>query len=75
MFVATEFLSRGTLSHAIGTDASEGTAWIGRALVRSWFPMKEAFRQAAGVASALAYMHDEAIPVSIACHTLEINVY
>lgn len=25
--------------------------------------MEEAFRQAAGVASALAYMHDEAIPV------------
>lgn len=27
--------------------------------------MEEAFRQAAGVASALAYMHDEAMPVSV----------
>eukprot|EP00904_Undaria_pinnatifida_P010310 jgi/Undpi1/6409/HiC_scaffold_20.g08890.m1 len=62
MFVATEYLSRGTLSAAIGTDSPEGTSWIWRARVRSWFPMEEALRQAAGVASALAYMHDEAMP-------------
>lgn len=64
IFIALEFLTRRTLSRAIGTDAPEGTDWISRALVRSKFPMKEAFRQAAGVASALAYMHDSAIPVS-----------
>lgn len=66
MFVATEFLSRGTLSAAIGMDTPEGTTWIWRARVRSWFPLQEALRQAAGVASALAYMHEEAMPVSAA---------
>lgn len=59
-----EILSGGTLSAAIGTkDCPEGSTWLSRARVRSWFPMEEAFRQAAGVASALAYMHDEAMPV------------
>lgn len=60
-----ELLAGGTLSTALGTkDCPEGTTWLWRARVRSWFPMEEAFRQAAGVASALAYMHDEAMPVS-----------
>lgn len=65
LFIATENLSGGTLSAAIGTrHCPEGSSWLWRARVRSWFPMEEAFRQAAGVASALAYMHDEAMPVS-----------
>ena len=65
LFIATENLSGGTLSAAIGTkDCPEGSTWLWRARVRSWFPMEEAFRQAAGVAAALAYMHDEAMPVS-----------
>ena len=64
-FVATELLSGGTLSTAIGTqDCPEGTGWFQRFRVRTWFPMEEALRQAAGVASALAYLHDEAVPVS-----------
>ncbi|CAM9462514.1 unnamed protein product [Ectocarpus sp. 4 AP-2014] len=62
-FVATELLSGGTLSAAIGTqDRPEGTGWFQRFHVRTWFPMDEALRQAAGVASALAYLHDEAVP-------------
>lgn len=66
LFIATENLSGGTLSAAIGTkDCPEGSTWLWRARVRSWFPMEEAFRQAAGVAAALAYMHDEAMPVSV----------
>lgn len=65
IFVATRFLSRGTLSHTMGTAAPEGTTWIWRAYVRSWFPVEEALRQAAGVASALAYMHDRAVPVRL----------
>ncbi|CAM9512342.1 unnamed protein product [Pylaiella littoralis] len=63
LFIATELLSGRTLSAAIGTkDCPEGSSWLWRARVRSWFPMEEAFRQAAGVASALAYMHDDALP-------------
>lgn len=59
-----EFLSRGTLSTALGTDSSEGSSWFWKVRVRSWFPKEEALRQAAGVAAALAYMHDDALPVS-----------
>eukprot|EP00903_Cladosiphon_okamuranus_P010366 g9807.t1 len=63
VFIATENLSGGTLSAAIGTqDCPEGSTWLWRTRVRSWLPMEEVFRQAAGVASALAYMHDEAMP-------------
>eukprot|EP00752_Nemacystus_decipiens_P010327 g9199.t1 len=69
MFIAMENLSGGTLSAAIGTkDNPEGSTWLWRARVRSWFPMEEAFRQAAGVASALAYMHDEAMPGAKVLH-------
>ncbi|CAM9664263.1 unnamed protein product [Scytosiphon promiscuus] len=69
MFIATELLAGGTLSAAIGTkDCPEGSTWLWRARVRSWFPMQEAFRQAAGVASALAYMHDEAMPGAKVLH-------
>ncbi|CAB1097020.1 unnamed protein product [Ectocarpus sp. CCAP 1310/34] len=68
-FVATELLSGGTLSAAIGTqDRPEGTGWFQRFRVRTWFPMDEALRQAAGVASALAYLHDEAVPGAKVLH-------
>ncbi|CAM9168732.1 unnamed protein product [Ectocarpus fasciculatus] len=68
-FVATELLSGGTLSTAIGTqDCPEGTGWFQRFRVRTWFPMEEALRQAAGVASALAYLHDEAVPGAKVLH-------
>lgn len=63
MFIAMERLSRGTLSACLGTNCPEGTTWIWKARVRSWFPRDEALRQAAGVAGALSYMHNDALPV------------
>lgn len=61
-----EYLARESLDSALGTSMPEGTTWVWKARVRSWFPQEEALRQAAGVASALSYLHEEAIPVRLA---------
>lgn len=75
VFLVTEYLAKGTLTSVLATDEPSGTSWMWKAHVRSWFPLKEALRQAAGVASALAYMHGEAMPVSFWSLSFESDTY
>lgn len=70
IFLALEYLSRGTVDVVLGTNTPGGSTWLWKTRVRSWFPLEEAIRQGAGVASGLAYLHERALPVR-ACNVHE----